>query len=261
MQHSPSWKTRLCRGVRTVVDMTSADMGRDPAALRWVAQQAPVHLVLATGHHRHRYAASGSGIALRRLAAVEIDEIRNGIEGTLMRAGVIMAGTSLNEITKVERRVLQAAAIAHQETGAPISTHTDRGTMALEQLAILREAGVSPERVIVGHLDFALDESGLREVLETGAYVSFDQVSNEEYVSDTARAMMLRRLAEAGYLDQLLVSVGLGPKSSWLAYGGGPGLRYLVESFTVVLMEAGFSAPQVRQILVDNPQRALTTGD
>jgi len=249
-------------GVRTVVDMTSADMGRDPAALRWVAQQAPVHLVLATGHHRHRYAASWVGDrSAADIAAVEIDEIRNGIEGTLMRAGVIMAGTSLNEITKVERRVLQAAAIAHQETGAPISTHTDRGTMALEQLAILREAGVSPERVIVGHLDFALDESGLREVLETGAYVSFDQVSNEEYVSDTARAMMLRRLAEAGYLDQLLVSVGLGPKSSWLAYGGGPGLRYLVESFTVVLMEAGFSAPQVRQILVDNPQRALTTGD
>jgi len=247
-------------GVRTVVDMTSADMGRDPTALRWVAQRAPVHLVLATGHHRHRYAAPWVGDrSAAEIAAVEIDEIRNGIAGTFMRAGVIMAGTSRDEITGVERRLLQAAAIAHQETGTPISTHTDQGTMALEQLSILQEAGVAPERVIVGHLDFALDEHYLRQVLDTGAFGSFDQVSKEQYASDIDRAAMLRELAEAGYLDQLLVSGDLERKSYWLAYGGKPGLRYLVESFPVILMEAGFSAPEVRQLLVDNPQRALTT--
>ncbi len=247
-------------GVRTVVDMTSADMGRDPTALRWVAQRAPVHLVLATGHHRHRYAAPWVGDrSAAEIAAVEIDEIRNGIAGTFMRAGVIMAGTSRDEITGVERRLLQAAAIAHQETGTPISTHTDQGTMALEQLSILQEAGVAPERVIVGHLDFALDEHYLRQVLDTGAFGSFDQVSKEQYASDIDRAAMLRGLAEAGYLDQLLVSGDLERKSYWLAYGGKPGLRYLVESFPVILMEAGFSAPEVRQLLVDNPQRALTT--
>lgn len=247
-------------GARTVVDMTSADMGRDPVALRWVAQRAPVHLVLATGHHQHRYAAPWvSDRSAAEIAAVEIDEIRNGIEGRFMRAGVIAAGTSRDQITGVERRLLQAAAIAHQETGTPISTHTDQGTMALEQLSILREAGVTPERVIVGHLDFAFDEGYLRHVLDTGAFVAFDRVSNQEYVSDADRAAMLRSLAEAGYLDQLLVSGDLRRKTQWLAYGGKPGLRYLVESFPVILMEAGFSAPEVRQLLVDNPQRALTT--
>jgi phosphotriesterase-related protein len=176
-----------------------------------------------------------------------------------MRAGVIKAGTSLNEITEVEDRVLRAAAIAHKETGAPISTHTDKGTMALEQLATLREEGVPSERVIVGHLDFALDEDYLLRVLDTGAFVSFDQVSKEKYAPDAERAAVLKQLADAGYLDRLLISGDLARKSYWLSYGGGPGFRYLVESFPVALMEAGFSATEVRHILVDNPQMALTT--
>lgn len=248
-------------GVHTVVDMTPADYGRDVTAVSWVAQRAPTHIVVVTGHHKHLHAAPWvGGRTTKEIAAVNIAELRNGIDGTSARAGVIKAGTSLNEITEVEQRVLQAAAIAHLETGVPISTHTDKGTMALEQLAILRETGVSPERVIIGHLDFALDdEAYLRRVLETGAFISFDQVSKEKYAPDSKRAETMYRLAAAGHLDQLLFSGDLARKSYWLAYEGQPGFRYLVESFPVLLMEAGFSASEVRKMLVDNPLRALTT--
>ena len=165
-------------GLRSIVDMTPADYGRDPAAILWVAQRVPVHVIVITGHHKHLHAAPWVGDkTAAEIAAVSIDEIRTGIDGTGMRAGVIKAGTSLNEITEVEERVLRAAAIAHKETGAPISTHTDKGTMALEQLTILRDEGVPSERVIVGHLDFTLDEDYLLRVLDTGALVSFDQGS------------------------------------------------------------------------------------
>lgn len=246
-------------GLRTIVDMTPADYGRDPVAILWVAQRAPVHVIVVTGHHKHLHAAPWVGDRTAgEIAAASIEEIRTGIDGTPMRAGVIKAGTSLNQITEVEDRVLRAAAIAHKATGAPISTHTDKGTMALEQLAILRQEGVSPERVIVGHLDFTLDEDYLRRVLDTGAFISFDQVSKEKYAPDSARASLLKRLADAGYLDQLLISGDLARKSYWLSYGGSPGFRYLVESFPLMLMEAGFTAPEVRRLLVDNPQTALT---
>lgn len=247
-------------GLRSIVDMTPADYGRDPEAIYWVARRAPVHVIVITGHHKHLHAAPWVGDRTSsEIAAVSIDEIRNGIGGTPMRAGVIKAGTSLNEITEVEERVLRAAAIAHKETGAPISTHTDKGTMALEQLAILREEGVALNRVIIGHLDFVLEEGYLRQVLETGAFVSFDQVSKEKYAPDAKRAEMLKLLADAGHLDQLLTSGDLARKSYWLSYGGDPGFRYLVESFPVALMEAGFDAPDVRRILVDNPRIALTS--
>jgi phosphotriesterase-related protein len=131
--------------------------------------------------------------------------------------------------------------------------------MAMEQLAILREEGVDPARVIVGHLDFALDEDYLLRVLDTGAFVSFDQVSKEKYAPDAARAALLKRLADAGHLHQLLFSGDLARKSYWLSYGGGPGFWYLLESFPVTLMEAGFEAAEVRRMLVDNPAMALSS--
>ncbi len=247
-------------GLRGIVDMTPADYGRDPGTILWVAQRVPVHVIVVTGHHKHVHAAPWvGGKSVSEIAAQNIGEIRNGIGATSMRAGVIKAGTSLNEITEVEERVLRAAAQAHLATGAPISTHTDKGTMALEQLAILQEEGVSPDRVIIGHLDFALNEDYLLRVLATGAFVSFDQISKTKYAPDEARAAMLAKLAAHGHLSQLLISGDLARKSYWLAYRGGPGFRYLIESFPVMLMEAGLAAAQVRAILVTNPEVALTT--
>jgi phosphotriesterase-related protein len=107
-------------------------------------------------------------------------------------------------------------------------------------------------------MDFALDERYLLMVLETGVFISFDQVSKTKYGADAARAAMLKRLIDAGHLSQLLVSGDLARRSYHLAHGGGPGLRYLVERFPLVLMEAGLTAEQVRSIYIDNPARALT---
>lgn len=247
-------------GLRAIVDMTPADYGRDSTEIRWVAQRSPVHLIVATGHHKDLHARPMLGeTTIDEIAARNIADVREGIDGSDVRAGVIKAGTSLNTITPVEERVLRAAARAHLETGAPISTHTDKGTMALEQIEILKEEGVDPSRVIIGHLDFMLDEAYLTSVLDTGAWISFDQISKSKYAPDQDRASMVKRLSDRGYLEQLLLSGDLARKSYLLAYGGEPGLRYLVERFPLLLMEAGLTAPQVRTLFVDNPARALTT--
>lgn len=246
-------------GGRAVVDMTPSDYGRDIAGITWVARRSAVHVIVVTGHHKDRHAAPHlGGMGADEIAAVNVREVVEGIDGTTVRAGVIKAGTSLNRITEVEERVLRAAARAHLETGAPISTHTERGTMALEQISILREEGVDPARIIVGHLDFALDEAYLRRVLESGATVSFDQFSKTKYAADETRAAMVRTLVDAGHVGQILISGDLARKSYQLAYGGSPGFVYFVEQVPLLLMEAGLDAPTVRRIFVDNPARALT---
>lgn len=246
-------------GGRAIVDMSPGDYGRDLNDITWVAQHSPVHLIVVTGHHKDRHAAPVVGDeTIDQIAARNIRELREGIDGTGVRAGVIKAGTSLNEITAVEERVLRAAARAHLATGAPISTHTDRGTMALEQIAILAGEGVDPRHVVIGHLDFALDEAYLRSILETGAFVSFDQWSKVKYAPDEQRAAMVATLVHAGFADQLLVSGDLARKSYWLGYGGGPGFIYFLDRVPLLLMDAGLDAPTVRRIFVDNPARALS---
>ena len=55
------------------------------------------------------------------LASIMIDEIENGIEGTNVKAMMIgEIGTSKNEWKDSERRLFDAAIIAHKKTNRPI---------------------------------------------------------------------------------------------------------------------------------------------
>ena len=247
-------------GGRAIVDMGPADYGRSTSDLLWIARRAPVHVVLVTGRHKHLIAAPMVGeSSIGAIAARCVAELTVGIDGAPARAGLIKAGTSLDEITDVERRVLVAAALAHVETGAPISTHTEYGTMALAQMRVLLDAGADPRRVILCHLDFQLGNLPyLREILATGAFVSFDHWSKARHAADSARAETFYRLAGEGFIDQLLISGDLARKSNHTGYGGTPGFEYFLDRVPLILMEAGFDAASVRAIFVDNPARALT---
>ncbi|MDQ2683260.1 MAG: phosphotriesterase-related protein [Chloroflexota bacterium] len=247
-------------GGRSIVDMGPADYGRSIEEHLWIARRAPVNVILVTGHHKDLIAAPFlEDDSIETIAERNIREIVEGIDGTSVRAGLIKAGTSLDEITRVERRVLEAAAIAQQRTGASISTHTEKGTMAIEQIEVMAAAGADPSRIVLCHLDFRLGEVDyLTSVLATGAYVSFDQFGKTKYAPDEDRAAVLFELADAGFLDQLLVSGDNARQSGHTGYGGGPGFEYFPDRVMLTLMDAGFDAPSVRRIFVDNPARFLT---
>lgn len=247
-------------GGRAIVDMGPADYGRSVSDLLQIAQHAPVHIVLVTGHHKDLICAPYVGDdPVEVITERNLRDLRDGIDGSGVRVGLIKAGTSLNEITDVERRVLQAAAKTQVASGAPISTHTEHGTMAVEQVEIMAAAGADPRRIILCHLDFRLgDREYLIEVLKMGVFVSFDQWSKVKYAPDEERAEVLFGLAEAGYLDQLLISGDLARKSSHSGYGGQPGFEYSIDRVPLYLMDVGFDALSVRRIFVDNPARALT---
>lgn len=246
-------------GVRGIVDMSTADYGRDADALRWIAARSNVHLIAVTGHHKALFAeAYVGGDDIDTIAARNIGELRNGIGETGVRPGLIKAGTSLNAILPVEERILRAAARAHRATGVPISTHTEMGTMALEQLEILASEGVAPRHVILCHLDHRLDDLPyLTEVARTGAWISFDQWSKTKYATDEARARAVRALLDAGFGQQVLLSGDLARRTLRPGYGGGPGWPHLIEAVPVELVAAGIPGPAVIRLFTDNPARAL----
>jgi phosphotriesterase-related protein len=245
---------------RSLVECSTRDYGRNINGLVNIAGWVPVHLLTVTGRHKHMHASRLEGATdVNELAQEFIDEISNGIGDTEARAGVIKIGTSSNEITPVERATIEAAGAAHVATGAPITTHTEDGTMALEQLRFLSKYGVSPDRVIIGHLDRTpMDFGYLRAIADTGAFLSFDQIGTTEQFTDTDRAKVILQLVEAGYGEQIVLSEDYGKKSLLLAYGGQPGLAYLQEWFMVILMDIGISALDIRKMVVENAARALT---
>jgi predicted metal-dependent phosphotriesterase family hydrolase len=131
--------------------------------------------------------------------------------------------------------------------------------MALEQIEILAAAGADPGRITLCHMDHRLHEPKyLIEVLKSGTFISFDRWTRTQLGSVDERAAVLFRLADAGYLDQLLVSGDFARKSNHIGYGAAVGFDYFLDRVPLMLMEAGFDAPSVRQIFIENPARMLT---
>jgi phosphotriesterase-related protein len=246
-----------------LVEMTTPELRRDPAGLQALSERTGVYIISATGHNKAKFADGwNAGKSVDEIAAAMIGDITRGMDGTTIRAGVIKASTSKDGASEGERRVIQAAGLAHRATGAPVSTHTEAGTFALEQIRLLQESGVPPERMLIGHLDRGLRPDLYLEIARTGVYMGLDQIGKEKYWPDAERAGLVARLVQAGYGERLLFSGDMARKSNWPSYGAnfGPGLTCIIEKFTRLLAAAGVDEAAVRSILVENPRRFFAFG-
>ena len=68
---------------------------------------------------------------------------------------------------------------------------------------------------------------------------------------------LIRAMFDRGHARRLLIGNDLGRPSYWRAYGGGPGLDYVLTRFVPKLHAAGFTQADVDLLLVDNPRRFL----
>jgi phosphotriesterase-related protein len=248
-------------GGSAIVEMTTPDYGRNAAALRSLAKRSGVKIVAASGFNKEKFSRSYlEGSTIDELAERFIGEVTKGMDGTSVRAGLIKASSTKDEISPLAEKMFRAAARAHHATGAPISTHTEAGTMALEQVELLNNEGVEPRRMIIGHVDRRLAWDFLLDLARTGVYLGFDQISKEKYYPDSLRIEMILRLVEAGFGKQLLLSGDLARRSYWPSYGtgGGPGLTYILWRFAPWLREAGLGENEVQDLILHNPARALS---
>ena len=246
-------------GGRTLVDCTSAGLGRDPRRLVEVARETGLHIVMGCGWYRDTYLPDElDRLSVDALADVVVREIEDGVDGSGVRAGIIgEVGADRAWISAREERAFRAAARAHHRTGLTITTHAARWPVGIPQLDLLAEERVNPHRVVVGHCDMVPDPDYHLELARRGAWVEFDTVQGESEYDVGRRVAWLRNLAEHGHLDQVLLSQDVCLRSD-LRASGGPGYTYVVTAFADVLREAGFSEDELHLLLVENPRRALT---
>jgi phosphotriesterase-related protein len=259
---------RAAGGV-SLYEATAWDYGRDAAALRAIAEQTGVQIIATAGFNKGLWFRDRAGDwTIEQYEELMVREVEEGIGETGVRGGVIKFGTGYNQISEAEERVARAAARAHRRTGAPLHSHTEAGTMALEQVAIMREEGVDVRRLAIAHLTRNVDPWYHRQVAATGVFLSFDQLSKVKYGPESDRVDATIALIEAGHLEQLLIGGDLARKSDLWAYERGPGLRYVLESWIPRLRselgERGYDDGRVEEIvetlLVRNPRRYFAFG-
>jgi len=249
-------------GGSALVDVTPEGIGRNPGGLLRLAQQTGLHIVMGCGWYRERvYPRFVHELRINQLADRLIHELSDGVDDSGIRPGIIgELGTERFHITPAEERVFRAAARAQRVVGVAISTHTTHfGDLALDQVDLLRDEGVAPERIIIGHLGERRDARAILNVAATGVFVQIDHVGRPSSAGtqpERQRARNVVEVARAGHLEQILVSMDICANSQ-MHWNGGHGYDYLLQVFVPLLLEEGLTEAEVHTVLVDNPRRAL----
>jgi phosphotriesterase-related protein len=200
-------------GLGTIIDATANDCGRDPELLREISSQSGVHILCSSGYYYEGEGATSYyrfraliGDADEEIYTMMKTEVTEGIAGTGIKAGVFKVASSMGCITDYERRFFRAAAMVSGETGTPIITHTQEGTMGLEQAELLLANGAKPHKIMIGHIEGNTDLRYFFKVLEKGVSIGFDRFGLEGYTgspSDAVRAACIVALVRAGFGKQL----------------------------------------------------------
>ena len=228
-------------GVACIVDAGHPDMGRDVNFIRQVSMKSGVPIVAGGGFYSQPfYPKEISTMSEEQIVKALIKQADDDTLGVFGEIG------SWDEITADERKVFRAVGKAHLATNLSIFTHTGiPGKSALEQLDILEDAGVKPNRVVIGHLGNLVDANVYvhKAICRRGAFVGFDRQGGN---NDAQQVPMVMALIDAGFADHLMFSADASS-----------GYSKTLTVFIPKLKEAGISDQVLHGIMVDNPRRFL----
>ena len=256
-------------GLTTVVDATPFDLGRDVELLADVSRRSGVTILAATGHWLLP-SVFMSNRSVTELADLFIADLTTGADGTAIRCAV-MKVASEDEITAFDRRVLEAVAIAHRETGAPIITHAAaRARIGEAQATVFEDLGVPPDRVVIGHADDTYELDYLTGLADRGYMIGMDRIpcgNLPEYGGRTVddRIGMIVALVEQGYGDRVVVSHDdpiwaalLTTEDQARHVAANPdGVAFIHRRVLPALRERGLDAAAIDEIMVGAPARWL----
>lgn len=256
-------------GSKLLVDLTSIGLGRDIHKLKEVSDGSEINIVIGCGLFTHDSIPSEYlSWTVDELANWMIDEIKNGIEGTDIKAGVIGEIGTSEKIYPVEERSLKAAAIASLHTDLPIFIHTyPWSRVGLDAVDIVLDAGVSPKRICLCHLDVSFDYEYLKLALKKNIYIEFDNFGKEYYFesqpgafsggpfeTDLTRVRMIKKLVSEGHGERLLLANDVCLKTMLHKYGGW-GYDHVYTNIIPMMRMEGVDQITIDMLIKKNPSR------
>lgn len=246
-------------GCGTILDCTTQYFGRQPELLKRISEGTRVHVVTNTGYYgaaAARYVpASAYDESAGTIASRWVGEFQRGIGDSGIRPGFLKLGVDAGPLNAINSKLVRAAAITHRQTGLAIQVHTgDNPESVRQQLAILREEGVSPAAWIWIHANSCAAHAALLEAARSGAWISLDGISPG---SVQQHLDLIRLFKQEGLLGRVLLS---HDGNSFRANGTRPMKPYsaLFTHFLPALHAAGYTQLEVRLLCQTNPAEAFS---
>lgn len=266
-------EARLYRqaGGSTILDAQPGGCNRMTEELAEISKKSGVNIMAATGFHKLCFYYNNHWIFSRPQEEIAEFFIRELTEGMFIDADIEFAKTQITfkagfiktaldsvNLTSEYQRLFLAASDAARITKRSIMIHVEKGSDPLKLLDFLAKNGNEPKRLIFCHLDRACTDSDiLLSILKEGAFLEFDTIGRFKYHDDQTEAALFRKLAEAGFENQLLFSLDT-TRARLKAYTPGAiGLDYLVNTFLKVLQRSGITRNQIHKFSHENVLHAL----
>jgi phosphotriesterase-related protein len=255
-------------GVKTFIEATPLWLGRDPLMLKSLSGASGINFITNTGYYgaqSNKFIPQGFyAMDPPDIAALWIDEYKNGIEGTGIKPGFIKIAVNPDDHLSPEHiKIIKAASIAHLATGLVIASHTGPDGPAFEQIEILKQSGTDPSAFIWIHAQSGSIEGNIRAA-RGGTWISLDniRIRNIEPGSPNSiewYADRIARLKDEGLLEKVLISHDSGWYDPAKPQGGNfNGYNDIFDAFLPALRNRGFTDDDLDQILVKNPGRAYS---
>jgi phosphotriesterase-related protein len=246
-------------GVTAIVECSTVGVGRRADIDLAVSKSASLPLVIPTGIYRQPWIPDWAHEASEdALADWMLGELQGEIEGSGVQAGWIKLSAGDNGLTATEAKILRAAARAGLQTNAVIGSHTIRGRVVWEQLAMIETIGYAAGRFIWIHTQVEPDCELHLEMARRGVWLEYDSIGNVDAEGDDYHVHNILRLLEAGFGGQLLLSHDRGWYDPALPHGGVPKpYTYLVEQFLPKLRASGVDEATIQQLTQINPFHAF----
>jgi phosphotriesterase-related protein len=261
-------------GGSTIVEVSSIGLARDVRGLQQVARQTGLNIVAGTGYYvGSSHPASLAGRSVEDVTEELVRDIREGMDGTDIRAGVIGEIGTSEPLYATEGLVLRAAARAQAQTGVAMVVHPAPQHRSAEAFApwlnLLVSEGALPARVVLSHCearlgerpgDFALlAERGYMLALDTWGNAKHYESRNFTMPSDEDRVRLLARLVADGLAPHLVLAQDVCYRDALTAYGG-PGYGHILRGIWPRLLAAGIAPAALETMMIDNPRRVLAGG-
>lgn len=253
-------------GVRTLIDLTTPDLGRDAALVRELSEASGMHVVCATGIWRVA-PMSFTRRSPDEVADIFVREIEVGIGGAGVKAGVIKVANDVEGVTPEYDSTIRGAARACARTGVPISTHHWALTeVGRRQVEIFAEEGAPMDRIAIGHSADTTDADYLEDLLRAGVYLSMDRYPGRPgRASWRERNATVETLIDRGWAHRLML--GHDCATNLLPVGeteippdptGPEGYTFLSETAIPAMLEDGVPQETIDLMTIEVPRRFLS---
>lgn len=227
-------------GGNAIVDAQPGFFGRDPKKLRELSERTKIAIIATTGFHKLSFLEDPSFLkndrdALSNAFSTEVTEGMLTPDGkrTAIRAGIIKIAFDVDFFENPHYpTLLHAAVSAAYETGAPLLIHTEKGNDLHKLVDLCEKGGISPDRVLICHLDRTNPNQSLhRELMSRGCVLCFDSINRLKYVSHEEEFHLLSSLLDQGFEDKIVLSLDTTNERLRSYYAKDMGLDYILTDY------------------------------